>query len=93
MSASPAATFMIAETGSTVIVTNEGNGDLTQILPKVHVVVTSIEKVIPTLEDVSTILRLLARSATGPGILDLHHLLHRAEAAGRPGRAGAVSTS
>jgi L-lactate dehydrogenase complex protein LldF len=57
--------FMIAETGSTVIVTNEGNGDLTQILPKVHVVVTSIEKVLPSLEDASTILRLLARSATG----------------------------
>jgi L-lactate dehydrogenase complex protein LldF len=60
------ANFLIAETGSTVIVTNEGNGDLTQMLPRVHVVVTSIEKVLPTLEDVSTILRLLARSATGP---------------------------
>jgi len=59
------ANFLIAETGSTVIVTNEGNGDLTQMLPRVHVVVTSIEKVVPTLEDVSTILRLLARSATG----------------------------
>jgi L-lactate dehydrogenase complex protein LldF len=55
----------VAETGSTIIVTNEGNGDLTQILPRVHVVVTSIEKVIPTLEDMSTFLRLLARSATG----------------------------
>jgi L-lactate dehydrogenase complex protein LldF len=62
------ANFLIAETGSTVIVTNEGNGDLTQGLPKVHVVVTSIEKVVPTLEDVSVILRLLARSATGQEI-------------------------
>ncbi len=59
------ANFLIAETGSTVIVTNEGNGDLTQSLPKVHVVVTSIEKVVPTLEDCATILRVLARSATG----------------------------
>ena len=59
------ANLLIAETGSTVIVTNEGNGDLTQVLPKVHVVVTSIEKVVPTLEDASTVLRLLARSATG----------------------------
>jgi len=59
------ANFMIAETGSTVIVTNEGNGDLTQTLPKVHIVVASIEKTIPTLEDASTVLRLLARSATG----------------------------
>ncbi len=59
------ANFLVAETGTSVIVTNEGNGDLTQILPKVHIVVASIEKVTPTLEDVSQILRLLARSATG----------------------------
>jgi L-lactate dehydrogenase complex protein LldF len=59
------ANFLIAETGSTVIVTNEGNGDLTQTLPRVHVVLASLEKVVPTLEDASTILRVLARSATG----------------------------
>jgi L-lactate dehydrogenase complex protein LldF len=59
------ANFMIAETGTTVIVTNEGNGDLSQTLPDVHIVTASIEKVVPTLEDVSTLLRLLARSATG----------------------------
>jgi len=59
------ANFLIAETGSTVIVTNEGNGDLTQILPRVHIVLASLEKVVPTLEDASTILRVLARSATG----------------------------
>ena len=59
------ANFLIAETGSTVIVTNEGNGDLTQTLPPVHIVVSSIEKAIPTLEDATAILRLLARSATG----------------------------
>ena len=59
------ANFLIAETGSSIIVTNEGNGDLTQILPKVHIVIASIEKVVPTLEDASTILRVLARSATG----------------------------
>src|SRR5690606_19873012 len=59
------ANFLIAETGSTVIVTNEGNGDLTQSLPGTHIVVSSIEKVVPTLEDASLFLRLLARSATG----------------------------
>ncbi|MEX2408260.1 MAG: LutB/LldF family L-lactate oxidation iron-sulfur protein [Rhodovibrionaceae bacterium] len=59
------ANFLIAETGSSVIVTNEGNGDLTQILPKVHIVVASLEKVVPTLEDATSILRVLARSATG----------------------------
>jgi len=59
------ANFLIAETGTTVIVTNEGNGDLTQILPRVHIVIASIEKIVPTLNDASTILRVLARSATG----------------------------
>ena len=59
------ANFLVAETGSSVIVTNEGNGDLTQCLPKVHIVIASLEKVVPTLEDMSVILRVLARSATG----------------------------
>ena len=59
------ANFLIAETGQTMIVTNEGNGDLTQLLPKAHIVLAGIEKVVPTLEDATTILRVLARSATG----------------------------
>jgi L-lactate dehydrogenase complex protein LldF len=59
------ANFLVAETGSSIIVTNEGNGDLTQSLPKIHIVVASIEKIVPTLEDASAILRVLARSATG----------------------------
>jgi L-lactate dehydrogenase complex protein LldF len=59
------ANMLIAETGSIVLVTNEGNADLTQTLPKVQIVIASIEKVVPTLEDATTILRLLARSATG----------------------------
>ncbi len=59
------ANFCVAETGSTIIVTNEGNGDLTQTLTKAHIVLASLEKMVPTLEDAATILRLLARSATG----------------------------
>jgi L-lactate dehydrogenase complex protein LldF len=59
------ANFLVAETGTSIIVTNEGNGDLTQCLPKVHIVLASIEKIVPTLEDAATILRVLARSATG----------------------------
>jgi L-lactate dehydrogenase complex protein LldF len=59
------ANFLIAETGSSVIVTNEGNGDLTQTLPRVHIALSSIEKVVPTLEDCTSLLRVLARSATG----------------------------
>ncbi|GAB4179497.1 MAG: lactate utilization protein B [Rhodocyclaceae bacterium] len=60
--------FLIAETGSVALVTNEGNGRMVTTLPKVHVVITGIEKVIPTLEDLSVLLRLLTRSATGQTI-------------------------
>ena len=59
------ANMLIAETGHSVIVTNEGNGDLSQSLPRVHIVMASLEKIVPTLEDASVILRLLGRSATG----------------------------
>jgi L-lactate dehydrogenase complex protein LldF len=59
------ANFLVAETGTSIIVTNEGNGDLTQTLPKMHIVLATIEKLVPTLEDVSQLLRVLARSATG----------------------------
>jgi L-lactate dehydrogenase complex protein LldF len=59
------ANFLVAETGGVVIVTNEGNADLTASLPDTHIVVTGIEKVVPTLDDVGVLLRLLARSAIG----------------------------
>ena len=59
------ANFLIAETGSSVIVTNEGNGDLTQTLPRIHIVLASLEKMVPTIEDATSLLRVLARSATG----------------------------
>jgi L-lactate dehydrogenase complex protein LldF len=62
------ANFIVAETGSTLIVTNEGNGRMATTLPRVHVAITGIEKVVPTLEDVATLLRLLPRSATGQSI-------------------------
>ncbi len=59
------ANFVIAETGTTLTVTNEGNADLVTTVPRIHCVVTGIEKVIPTLEDFATLIRLLPRSATG----------------------------
>jgi len=62
------ANFIVAETGSTMIVTNEGNGRMTTTRPRVHVAITGVEKIVPTLEDVSMILRLLTRSATGQSI-------------------------
>ena len=62
------ANFIVAETGSTLIVTNEGNGRMTTTLPRVHVAITGIEKVVPTLEDISTLIRLLPRHGTGQTI-------------------------
>jgi L-lactate dehydrogenase complex protein LldF len=62
------ANLLVAETGSAVIVTNEGNADLAVTLPRVHIVIASIEKLVPTVPEAWTILRLLARSATGQDI-------------------------
>lgn len=59
------ANFLLAASGSSVLVTNEGNGDLTSTLPKVHIVTASIEKLVPSMQDLSVFLRLLGRSATG----------------------------
>jgi L-lactate dehydrogenase complex protein LldF len=68
--------FLIAETGSVALVTNEGNeGMCTVMPPKAHVVVTGIEKVLPTLEDLATVMRLLPRSATGQSISNYFSLL------------------
>jgi L-lactate dehydrogenase complex protein LldF len=62
------ANFLTAEEGAAVLVTNEGNGDLTRMLPKTHIVLTGIEKVVANLEHAAVLLRLLTRSATGQDI-------------------------
>ena len=62
------ANFLSAADGAAVIVTNEGNGDLTRLLPRTHIVVTGIEKVVADLDEVAVLLRLLTRSATGQEI-------------------------
>ena len=67
--------FLIAETGSVALVTNEGNGRMVTTMPKVHVVITGIEKVVPTLEDLATLMRLLPRSATGQSISNYFSVL------------------
>ncbi len=62
------ANALIAETGTAMLVTNEGNGDLTACLPDTHIVTASVEKVVRSLDDASAIVRVLARSATGQPI-------------------------
>ncbi len=59
------ANFVVAETGTLVIITNEGNGRLCTSAPRIHVGITGIEKIIPSLQDLAVFLRLLPRSATG----------------------------
>jgi len=60
--------FAVAETGTLCLIENEGNGRLTTTAPDVHVAVTGIEKVVETLDDITPLLSLLPRSATGQGI-------------------------
>jgi iron-sulfur cluster protein len=62
------ANALIASTGSILLVTNEGNGELSASLPPVHVVVAGIEKLVPTAAHAIDQVRLLARSATGQSI-------------------------
>ena len=74
--------FFVAETGSVVLVTNEGNATLTTTLPKVHIAISGIEKIVPNLEDVATLMRLLPRSATGQSISNYVDILTGTKGAG-----------
>lgn len=76
--------FLIAETGSVALFTNEGNEGMCTIVPPVHVVVTGIEKVLPTLDDLAAVARLLPRSATGQSISNYFSILTGTRAPGEP---------
>jgi L-lactate dehydrogenase complex protein LldF len=65
------ANFAIAETGSVVVCTNEGNADLSVHLPKLHVASIGIEKIIPRVEHLGVFVRLLSRSALGSPITQI----------------------
>jgi L-lactate dehydrogenase complex protein LldF len=60
--------FMVAQTGSLVLVENEGNGRFATTVPDVHIAITGIEKVIERLEHVAPLYSLLTRSATGQSV-------------------------
>ncbi len=59
------ANFLVADTGATVTVTNEGNAELTTTPPRIHIVTAGIEKLVPSTAHAFALLRLLVRSATG----------------------------
>jgi len=78
------ANFLVADVGAVALTTNEGNGRLSTSLPRIHVAVTGIEKVIPRLEDLGTLWPVLATSGTGQPITTYSTLI------GGPRKAGEV---
>jgi len=62
------ANFVVAETGTFVVCTNEGNADLSANVPNLHIASIGIEKLIPRLEDLPVFIRMLSRSALGSPI-------------------------
>ncbi len=59
------ANFAIAESGSLCVVTNEGNGRLTTTVPRIHVALVGLERILPRAADLGVMMQLIARSATG----------------------------
>jgi L-lactate dehydrogenase complex protein LldF len=66
--------FIIAETGTVCLVTNEGNGRMVTSLPRVHVAIVGIEKIVETFEDYATLTQVLPRSATGQTMTVYTHM-------------------
>ena len=69
------ANFAVAETGTILLLENEGNIRLTTSLPKTHIAVVGIEKVIPKLSDLDVFLKLLPRSGTGQKLTTYQSLI------------------
>ena len=73
--------FAVAETGTLVLVENEGNGRMSTHVPPVHIALMAIEKVVEKLEDVPPLLKLLTRSATGQPVTTYVNMITRPRAA------------
>ena len=69
------ANFAVSDTGSICLVTSEGNGGLVTALPRVHVALLGMERLVPTLDDLAVLLQLLARSGTGQTLTSYTRLL------------------
>ena len=76
--------FAVAETGSVCLVTNEGNGRMVTGLPRVHVVVMGMERIVPTVQDLGVMLQLLARSGTGQKLTSYTSLVTGPRRSGDP---------
>lgn len=69
------ANFLVAETGSIVLCTNEGNGRFCTSAPRVHMAIAGIEKLIPRLEHLGVLLKVLARSSTAQALTCYTHII------------------
>lgn len=76
--------FGVAETGSLCLVTNEGNGRLTTTVPRLHVALMGIERLVPTMADLGVMLQVLARSATGQKLSVYSNILTGPRRPGEP---------
>jgi L-lactate dehydrogenase complex protein LldF len=76
--------FGVADTGTLVTVTNEGNGRMTTSMPRVHIALMGMERLVPSLDDLSVMLQVLARSATGQKLSVYTNLVTGARRAGEP---------
>ncbi len=76
--------FLIAETGTVVITTNEGNGRLSTSVPPIHIAMVGIEKVIPTWEDFGTLIQMLARHGTGQRLTVYVNMFNASARPGEP---------
>jgi L-lactate dehydrogenase complex protein LldF len=78
------ANFGVVENGTVCLVTNEGNGRMSTTLPRVHVAMMGLERIVPTMADLDLALKLLARSATGQKLTVYTNLLRGPRRAGDP---------
>ncbi len=79
------ANFAVAETGTIVVIENEGNIRFSTTAPRVHIALVGVEKLVPRMEDLAVFLRLLARSATGQKLTSYTSLLTGPRRAGEDG--------
>ncbi len=80
--------FGVAATGSVCITTNEGNGRLTTSVPRVHIALMGIERLVPNLDDLGVMLQVLGRSATGQQLTVYSNVMSGPRRYGRAGQAG-----
>jgi L-lactate dehydrogenase complex protein LldF len=76
--------FGVSETGSICLVTNEGNGRLVSSIPRVHVAIMGMERLVPSTADLAVLLKLLARSGTGQKLSVYTTLITGPRRAGEP---------